>query len=165
MQRKWILLGAGALLAIAIVMAAPKFLPKGEVDLDQARPDGSSADATLEVLRGGDWIDGDSAHKASGRIDLVTVDGEPFLRFTDFAMTAGPDVYLYLTPSADPQSRADVEGDGVRIAVQTDEDRDARLNERGTFFVPVDAADLDRYRGVAAWCDDFNVLFGNAALT
>ncbi|MGB1586062.1 MAG: DM13 domain-containing protein [Thermoplasmatota archaeon] len=165
MERKWLWIGIGALVVVGLVLAAPKFLPKGEVQLDQARPEGSADDAAIDVVRGGDWIDGDSAHKASGRIDIVTVDGDTFLRFTDFEMTAGPDVYLYLTPSADPQSTADVEGDGIRIAVKTDEDQDARLNERGTFFVPLDVPNLDAYGGVAAWCDDFNVLFGNAPLT
>ena len=58
-----------------------------------------------------------------------------------------------------------MEGDGVRINVVTDEHKDARLNERGTFFVALDVPDLDRYQGVAAWCDDFNVLFGSASLT
>ena len=173
MDRKtWMFMAAGAAaLVVAGVMLAPKFLPKDEVVLNQALPPTMDADeadpqAAPEVVvdRAGSWRDGDAAHKASGTIELVHVDGSPYLRFTDFAMTSGPDVYLYLTPSADPQSKADVETNGVRIPVITEEDRDARLNERGTFFVAIDVPDLASFQGVAAWCDDFNVLFGNATL-
>ena len=172
-MNKWIWIGAAAVLAIGLVLAAPKFLPKDEVVLNQDAPPGSmdsmdgmdDGQPTITVERSGTWKDGDSRHAASGTIDLVDVDGKPYLRFTDFKMTSGPDVYLYLTESATPRSTSDVEGDGVRINVVTDEDKDARLNERGTFFVALDVPDLDRYQGVAAWCDDFNVLFGSASPT
>lgn len=187
MNRKKLALIAGiaVVLFIGAVVAAPFFLPKDTVRLDQDLPPShadtmqgaamagdamqkkrEATEPVLEEHRGGDWMDGDSTHKASGRIDLVTVDGLPYLRFSDFEMTAGPDVYLYLTWSASPSSAADVEGDGVRIDVATDEDRDARLNERGTFFVPLELSvdELDQYQSAVAWCDDFNVIFGTAAL-
>lgn len=177
-RKKGLLLAGVAVLAIVVVMAAPKFLPKDEVVLNQEAPpsamamdsdsmdamDGDDAKPSITVQRSGTWKDGDSRHAASGAIDLVDVDGKPYLRFTDFDMTSGPDVYLYLTQSAAPRTTSDVEGNGVRIPVVTDEDSDARLNERGTFFVALDVPNLDDYQGVAAWCDDFNVLFGSAAL-
>lgn len=160
------MLAIAAVVVIGILVALPFVLPDQTVKLDEAVPPGA-ADAQTEVLRTGMWQDGDPGHKASGAIDLVRIGGAHYLRFTDFEMTAGPDVYLYLTQSATPKSTADVEGDGTRISVRTDADSSPRLNERGSFFVALDmtATELATYQGVAAWCDDFNVLFAGAALT
>ncbi len=169
MDIKMRLLIAGIAVALVAIIAAPYFVPKDTVRLDQDMPPGDGAGAhgsDIETIRGGAWRDGDAAHQASGQIDLVTVDGVVYLRFSDFEMTAGPDVYLYLTKDAPARSTSQVEGDGIRVDVSTDADKDARLNERGTFFVPLEIplADLDQYQGVTAWCDDFNVVFGTAIL-
>lgn len=158
MQRKhW------AIIAIVVIVAAVAvrwLLPDDTVALDEQAPD------EAVVVRSGEWQDGDSVHAASGGIAIITIDGSPHLQFTDFEMTSGPDVYLYLTPSDTPRSTSDVEGDGLRIDVSTSGDPDAHLNERGSFLVPLDMdlATLDQYGAAAAWCDDFNVLFGSAAL-
>ena len=40
-MNKWIWIGAAAVLAIGLVLAAPKFLPKDEVVLNQDAPPGS----------------------------------------------------------------------------------------------------------------------------
>lgn len=180
MDRKFLYAGIAVVLLIGGVIAAPYLLPKQEVHLDEAVPgagmkDGDAmgegdamameSEPTVETLRQAAWKDGDAAHKASGTVDLVTIDGVPYLHFQDFDLTSGPDVYLYLTKTADPQSTADVEGAGVRIDVVTEADSDARLNERGNFFVKLDMSleALAEYEAAVAWCDDFNVLFGSAA--
>jgi hypothetical protein len=167
MQRKWILAGIVAVIALGALIAAPKFLPKDAVVLDQDVPAGTDTSSDVVVHGSASWRDGDPGHRASGTIDIVTVDGTPFLRLSDFTLTSGPDVYLYLTAKADATSRQDVEGDGVRIPVVTHEDKDSRLNERGTFFVATSLSldELLSYSGAAAWCDDFNVLFANAAFS
>ncbi len=161
MERK-LVVGIVLLVAIVAIAAAVRwFVPDATVDLDEQAPNGETI-----VVRTGMWRDADAAHQASGTIELVTIDGVPYLEFTDFQMTSGPDVYLYLTASPDPRSTQDVEQDGIRVDAITRGDPDAHLNERGSFFVALDM-DLDAlaaYEGVAAWCDDFNVLFGNASL-
>lgn len=164
-RTKWLLGGAVAVV-VSLAIAAPFLLPKQSVNLSQEAPPGHDETATVDVHRTGSWRDADAAHKASGDISIVTVEGDVFLRFTDFDVTSGPDLYLYLTPKANPASTGDVEGDGMRIPVVTDQDKDAHINERGTFFVPVDLSlvELERYQGAAIWCDRFNVLFGSAPL-
>lgn len=154
---KWIVLGL-VVLAVVAVAAYPIFAPKASTVLDQPAMPGATTHAT------GQWRDGEVGHTARGTVTVVQGgDGAWALRFEGYDATAGPDVYFFLTPGAMPRTTAEVES-GLRVLVPGGSDG-GEATLRGNFNVPL-PADFDpaRYRGIAAWCDQFNVLFGWAAL-
>ncbi|HEX2021319.1 MAG TPA: DM13 domain-containing protein, partial [Candidatus Thermoplasmatota archaeon] len=72
-------------------------------------------------------------------------------------------VWFYLTPSNDPMTAGDVEGQGARL--RTPHGFMGQATARGDFLVPL-PADLDptRYGALVAWCETYNVVFGFAPL-
>ncbi len=166
MHRKRVL---GISIAAAVAVAAgvaffavPLFLPEKTTQLDQGLPPGMTYGAATEHARGG-TLRGEDGHRASGTVQLLDVDGAWYLRFEDLDMTAGPDIYLYLIES-EGSSRNEIEA-GVRVPVVTEEDRSARINERGTFNVQLpDDVDPQQYNGISVWCDRFGVPFATAPL-
>ncbi len=116
------------------------------------------------ALKAGSFEGADRYHHVSGTVTLYRLeDGSPLLRFEDYDATAGPDVYVYLTPG-DPEG-SDVEAEGLRVLVPGGAE-DGQATLRGNFNVPLpDHVDPDDWSGVAIWCEDFNVLFGGASLT
>ena len=93
-------------------------------------------------------------------------DGRYALRFEDFQMTNGPDVFHYLTSPGgvcDPCSTQEVEGDGAVLKLQcgSNADADGRAVKRGNFntVLPGGIKPLD-FTHVVQWCDAFDVQFG-----
>lgn len=149
---------AGVALAVLAIGLFPLFAPKGSVSVDQPPPG-----AEFQEAKRGTFRDGAPGHAVSGTVTLLRGPEGDVLRFEDYRATAGPDVYFYLTPSADPRTTREVES-GLRVLVPGgDEDGEATL--RGNFNVPLPAGfDPAAFRGLAAWCDRFDVLFGSASL-
>lgn len=159
------------LIAIAVVVVAipllvflampGRFLPEKTQNLSEDAP-GDTMMENASVLGEGTWS-GKAGHAASGRVELLRVGEQHYLRFEDFEMTSGPMVYLYLTPSTDGDTKAEIDA-GVRILIDGGADG-GEATKRGTFNQLLPAGlDITQYHGVAAWCDDFSVPFGTAAL-
>lgn len=153
---KWVVLGF-VVLAVVALAAYPVFAPKSSTVLHEPAMAGAMTHAT------GQWRDGEIGHYARGTVMLVETDQGWSLRFEGYDATAGPDVYFFLTPGAMPRTTGEVES-GLRVLVPGGSDG-GEATLRGDFNVPL-PADFDpaRYQGIAAWCDQFNVLFGWAAL-
>lgn len=118
----------------------------------------------VEALKAGAFEGADSAHHVSGTVQVLRVADAHYLRFQDYEQTQGPDVYIYLTPAADPDSTSEVEGQGLRVLVEGGADGGESTVE-GDFDQRLpEGFDPTRYQGVAVWCDQFNVLFGSATL-
>lgn len=145
------------LLAVGAAAAYPYLAPKASTQVDQAAMMGAMS------LAAGMWRDGEVGHHASGTVAIVEGPGGFSLRFEGYDATAGPDVYFFLTAKDQPRTTADVEG-GLRVLVPGGADG-GEATLRGNFNVPL-PADFDpaAYRGIAAWCDQFNVLFGWSSL-
>lgn len=173
-RRTLIVLVASLALSIPLLvfLSMPgRFLPERTQTLDEDAPGGQpeDPDATAAetmtgstVLGEGSW-QGKAGHSASGTVQLLQVGERHYLRFIDYEMTSGPMVYLYLTPSDEADSEAEIDA-GVRILIDGGADG-GEATKRGTFNQLLPAGlDVSTYHGVAAWCDDFSVPFATAAL-
>jgi hypothetical protein len=109
--------------------------------------------ATLprEVARG--TVEGaDAFHFGSGQALLIeTEPGRFILRFEDFSVRNGPDLFVYL--SDDP---AGYGSDVLKLG--TLKATDGSFN----YDIP-EGTDLSRFRSAVVWCDRFAVLFATAA--
>lgn len=159
-NRRWILLGLGAalLIAVAWVVASRYFLPEGATRVDEAKPAANESD----VLATGAFA-GKAGHDASGTVVLLRMGGEYWLRFENYQQTQGPDVFLYLTPSPDPDTRDEIEA-GRRILIDGGAGG-GEMTKVGNFNqkLPADV-DVSLYHGAGVWCQRFGVPFGSAPL-
>lgn len=100
----------------------------------------------------GAFRDADSLHKASGTAKVIEVaPGQLVLRFEDFNVTNGPDLFVVLTRPGAPAR------DGVRLGAL----KGSQGSQNYEIPAGVDLTDLSR---VVIWCRAFNVTFGTADL-
>ena len=67
------------------------------------------AEFMLTEVKTGTFRDADAAHKGSGTARILKSEGgSTVLRLTEFAVTNGPDLDVWLVEAADPASSADV---------------------------------------------------------
>lgn len=153
------LLAIGALLVAGIVVFALFFAPKGTTTLSDDLESVSQGEAMQ--MGGGSWQGADSAHRASGTVQLLKDDGGHFLFFEDFDATSGPDVYLYAATNGAGDYRS---GEVTRIPMAGGAE-DGQATLRGDFRVDLpDGLDAATIGSLILWCDDFSVKFGHAVL-
>jgi hypothetical protein len=161
-RRPRLVIAAIAVLALAAVVAIPYFAPKPSTLVDQGLPMGMEEAQFTEAARGA-FRDGAPGHHAEGTARVLQGPEGWYLRLEGYEATAGPDVYFFLSPVAEPRSTEDVES-GVRVLVPGGSD-EGEATLRGNFNVPLPQGfDPARHRSLVAWCDNFNVLFGVAPL-
>ncbi|MEO1746540.1 MAG: DM13 domain-containing protein, partial [Pseudomonadota bacterium] len=85
--------------------------------------------------------------------------GETVLRLTEFEVTNGPDLEVWLSAVADPQSSSDVSGAQWLSLGQLK----GNVGDQ-TYTIPADA-DVSQYQSVVIWCEQFGVLFSPATLS
>ena len=103
----------------------------------------------------GELMGADMFHTGSGLVLLVTApDGSVILRFQDYEVRNGPDLFIYLTPDPD----GDVHVDG---AIELSEIKATRGNVN--YEVP-DGVDPSTFRAAVIYCRAFSVLFAHAEL-
>lgn len=113
----------------------------------------SAADVTVKT---GNFKDADGAHKGSGKVSLTLSNGRHILRFEDFKVTNGPDLYVWLVKSPNP--------------IDSQVVKDSETFELGqlkgnignqNYDIPSDV-DIGQYGAVVIWCRQFGVLFASA---
>jgi hypothetical protein len=116
-----------------------------------AEPQPSSAGGGMELR--GEFIGADEFHFGSGTARLIeTAPGEYVVRFENFSVRNGPDLYVYLSPRPDGYAPDAIELGTLRA---TD----------GDFNTPVPpGTDVSTVRSVLIWCKQFAVLFAHAEL-
>jgi hypothetical protein len=111
------------------------------------------------ILAIGQWQDIDSFHQTQGKAILVRIpDGRRFIRFEDFRVTNGPDLYVYLSGHPSPRTATQLH-EGAAFEV-------ARLKGNigsQNYELPADL-DLSKFKSVAIYCKRFSVMFGSAQL-
>ncbi len=116
-------------------------------------PAATPAPVPAPLVRTGRFTGADDFHFGRGRATLtVAPDGSHTLRFDDFSVRNGPDLFVYLSP--DPKGWTK---DAVRLG---------RLRATdGSFNTPIPAGiDVAAARSVVIWCKEFAVLFAVAPL-
>ncbi|WP_266079945.1 DM13 domain-containing protein [Haladaptatus caseinilyticus] len=152
----------GIAFAVVVVggpVVADIFLPERSTTVTEA-----SIPADAEVIKTGAFSGADAAHSVSGTVTLYQDGDGYFLYFESYQQTQGPDVFVYLTPSENPETETDIAA-GTKVRIDGGADGGESTKE-GTFIqrLPADFKP-GLYNGVSIWCDDFGVPFGSATLS
>jgi hypothetical protein len=106
------------------------------------------------VLATGQFRDGDPGHNGEGTaLILRDEDGKLFLRFEDFSVTNGPDLFVILTTDPDGGDY----GSGLNLGGNRATDGNVNYEIPG-------GTDVSRFRSVAIWCRQFDIVFAIATL-
>lgn len=117
------------------------------------------AQTTETVISSGTFRDADQSHRGAGTARFLLTDGGTvLLQFTDFTVTPGPDLEVWLVDGTVPTTNAAV------------------LAHEYLSLGPLQSASGDQmyelpsgplaedYDAVVIWCEDFGVLFAVAAM-
>ncbi len=127
---------------------------------DGTAPAGDASEATPapvetgpRLVSTGELLGADAFHFAEGQALIVETEPDTFiLRFEDFSIRNGPDLFVYLTSDPDEPS-----ADAVRLGELKATD--------GAFNYEVPAGtDVSTLQYAMVWCDRFSVLFATALL-
>jgi hypothetical protein len=152
--------------AMADTMAQPTAEAAMADTMAQPTAEAAMAEATSApvatgpvALSGGTFIAGSfPGDTASGKATIFRLEGgSQVLRLEDFATTNGPDLFVVLSGSANPDA------EGVKTGAFLELARLKGNQGNQNYELPADI-DLSQYKSVAVWCRAFNIVFGYAAL-
>jgi electron transfer DM13 len=113
----------------------------------------------LTKISEGPFSGADALHQSTGTLTVLkTGGGTILLRFTDFEVTNGPSLKVYLAKAADPATASDVL-DGGWISLGA-----LRGNIGDQTYTLPDNVNLSDYKSLVIWCEPFKVLFASAPL-
>lgn len=125
-----------------------------DVTSDEPMP---AEDGAPAVITTGTFRDADDFHMGSGVATIYELeDGSRILRLSEFEVTNGPDLHVYLVPDSDPTSREDVEGYVDLGSLK------GNIGDQN-YEIP-DDLDLSGFNSVVIYCQPFHVLFSVAGL-
>lgn len=105
------------------------------------------------VASTGVFTGADDFHFGRGQVQLIeTAPGSYTVRFEDFSVRNGPDLFVYLSPSADGYADGALNLGDLKAT-------DGAFN----YEIPA-GTDLAHFRSVIVWCKQFTVLFATAPL-
>ena len=118
-----------------------------------------TAAQTERVLARGNFTDASASHKGHGGATIYEgASGQTLLRLTDFEVTNGPDLMVWLVTATDPKTSADVtDGEWVSLGRLK-----GNIGEQN-YGIPADV-ELSRFGAVIIWCEQFSILFSAASL-
>lgn len=111
--------------------------------------------ATTKVIKRGSFGEIDLVHKGSGDALLLEASsGKRLLRFENFQVTNGPDLYVYLARGTAPKDKKSL-GDFINLGLLkgTVGDQNYEVTQN-----------INGYNTVVIWCQRFGVLFSFAVL-
>ena len=168
--RPWLALLAivlAILVPLAWYLGSPLFVdrrvdesfPIGAVPAKAPLAEARSKPAELTRLSRGQFGTIDAVHKGAGTATLFTrPGGQGVLRFDDFRVTNGPDLYVYLSGHPAPRdSRQLHEGGALEVARLKGNVGDQN------YELPADL-DLAKFRSAVIYCKQFGVVFSTAEL-
>ncbi len=114
---------------------------------------------TAQVVSTGSFRDADRAHQGSGMAALVALPGGGFeVQLSEFQVTNGPDLEVWLSAHPDPAESSDVSSNAwVSLGRLKGNVGDQ------AYSVPA-GTDVSTIKSVVIWCEQFGVLFSPAAL-
>lgn len=160
MKKIFLLLGGAIILAIGWYALSPLFMNK---EVNDALPETMSAGETevtpqtpgmtevkTQISDSVPVVD-TAAHPASGVVRVVKTGAETVVRYENYKTINGPDVRVYLANDLKAKDFVDlgpIKGTEGNI----------------NYAVPA-GVNIDDYRYVLTWCEDFSVLFNSADLS
>jgi hypothetical protein len=165
------LLGASVPLPSARVSAAPGAGPaaspggitgqpaaQAAAGAAQAAPAPPAAQSGPSLIGEGEFRDGDPGHHGEGRARLIRgAYGAHTVRFEDFSVTNGPDLFVILSLDPDGSRGSAASDDAVNLG------RLKATDGNVNYAVP-EGTDVSRYRSVIVYCRAFKVVFAVATL-
>lgn len=151
-------LGSPLFITIRVDEPAPKVtVADGETSQTMAKDgmmkDGMAKNEMMKpMMLSGIFVDGDSLHKAAGKVSVLEAgEGKQVLRFEEFKVTNGPDLFVVLMPKDGRPS------EGLRLG--------ALKGSEGSqnYELPM-GTDLMKLSRIVIWCRAFDVVFGTADL-
>ncbi|WP_421723773.1 DM13 domain-containing protein [Bauldia sp.] len=117
------------------------------------------AELMVSTLATGQFTDADSFHQGSGTATVVeTAGGAGIVRLTDFEVTNGPDLEVWLVKNGDITSSSDVtDSEWVSLG-------QLKGNIGDQNYIVPEGTDLSEFGSVVIWCEQFSVLFSAATL-
>lgn len=113
-----------------------------------------------EVIATGTFVDTDRVHQGTGMVAVVIqTDGITQLQFTAFEVTNGPDLEVWLSAHPNPTASGDVSGAEWLSLGQL------KGNVGDQAYQLPAGTDLNAYKSVVIWCEQFGVLFSPAVLS
>jgi len=109
-------------------------------------------------LKSGKFKDADGSHKGTGNAQILQTANGPVLRLTEFEVTNGPDLEVWLVKAASPESSSDVKASEWISLGQLK----GNVGDQ-TYQIP-EGTDVNAYGSVVIWCEQFGVLFSPASL-
>jgi hypothetical protein len=101
----------------------------------------------------------DSIHKGAGNAVIYQLpDGKRVLRFENFNVTNGPDLFVYLAGSAMPRSSGDLHSASLFEVARLK----GNMGDQN-YELPADL-DLEQFKSVVIYCKQFSVVFSTADL-
>ena len=138
--------------AIGFYLFSPLFIDR-VVQEDLANAD------QFQTLATGAFRDADATHRGRGTAAILrSATGDTLLRLTEFEVTNGPDLEVWLVEEVNPQSSADVRN-SQWVSLGT---LKGNIGDQ-TYTIPADV-DVSRFGSVVIWCEQFGVLFSPASL-
>ena len=114
----------------------------------------SSGSFTPGITHSGEFMGADSFHFGEGQALLIqTAPGQYVLRFENFSVRNGPDLFVYLSPKRDGYGIDSLELGKLKAT-------DGAFN----YDVPA-GTDVSQYKSAVVWCKAFSVLFAVAPLS
>jgi hypothetical protein len=112
-----------------------------------------------QVVSTGAFRDADGAHKGTGVAKLVALPGGGHeIQLSAFEVTNGPDLEVWLSAHPDPKSKGDVTSNKWVTLGQLK----GNVGDQA-YSIPA-GTDIDAFKSVVIWCQQFGVLFSPAAL-
>lgn len=108
--------------------------------------------------RSGMFKDADLAHKGSGKAEVLKTDGLDILRLTDFKVTNGPALEVWLVEKSNVEKSADVKASKtISLGILK-----GNIGDQ-SYQIPA-GTDISEYNSAVIWCEQFGVLFASASL-
>ncbi|PHP68085.1 hypothetical protein CSC94_05335 [Zhengella mangrovi] len=128
--------------------------------IDRVVSEGLPPELMTSRVASGQFHDADAAHRGKGMAQILrTAGGAHLLRLSDFEVTNGPDLEMWLVKEADPKSSADVKASQwVSLGA-------LKGNIGDQNYVIPDDVDVSAYGSAVVWCRQFGVLFSSAPLS
>jgi hypothetical protein len=115
--------------------------------------------ATSQVLAAGEVTGVDAIHKGKGMAEVIRSQDGVVVRFTEFEVTNGPDLQVWLVKHENPRESSDVtNSEWLSLG-----ELKGNIGDQN-YSVPADT-DIADYGSVVIWCKPFKVLFAGATLT
>lgn len=102
----------------------------------------------------GSFVDGDSSHKVSGDLLVLSNKQSSYLRFENFDATNGPDLYVVLSSNKNPKK----DGLGKMLIIEK------LKGNKGNQNYSLKGINLKDYESVLIYCKAFSVVFGYASI-